>query len=101
MTKGRGPGQVVGAGAATCPWDPNRMTQLISWAGSLGSGPPGGEEGAPFTLLPALLLMAARTNRKPIGHRTVFTASCDIEVNGVVAALRIPAEDGEVKSTPA
>lgn len=40
MTKGRDPGQVVRAGEATCPWDLNRMTQLISWARSLGFRPP-------------------------------------------------------------
>lgn len=100
MTKGRDPGQVVRAGEATCPWDPNRMTQLISWAGSLGSGPRS-REGAPFTLPRALQLMAAWSNRKPAGHRALLTASCDIEVSGVVSILRIPAEEGEAKPTPA
>lgn len=45
MTKGRDPGQVVRAGEATCPRDLNRMTQLISWAGSLGFRLPRGGGG--------------------------------------------------------
>lgn len=101
MAKGTDPGQVVRAGEATCPWDPNRMTQLVSRAGSLGSGPPSREGGAPSTPLPALLLMAAQSNRKPADHRAAFTASCIVEGSGVVVVLRIPAEDGAVKSTPA
>lgn len=60
-----------------------------------------GEGGAPSTPLPALLLMAAQNNRKPADHGAVFTASCNVEGSGVVAVLRIPAEDGVVKSTPA
>lgn len=40
MTKGRDPGQMIRAEEATCPWDLNRMTQLISWAESLGFRPP-------------------------------------------------------------
>lgn len=69
MTKGRDPGRVVRAGEATCPWDLNRMTQLISRAGSLGFRPtPGGERGCSFTLPWAFLLMAAWSNRKLAGH---------------------------------
>lgn len=101
MTKGRDPGQVVRAGEATCPWDLDRMTQLISWAESLGSGPPGGERVLLSLCSATLLPTDARSDRKPAGHRAVFTASCGTEVSGVVAVLRIPAEDGEVRSTPA
>jgi hypothetical protein len=42
MTKSRDSSQLIRAGEATCPWDLNRMTQLISRAGSLGFKPPGG-----------------------------------------------------------
>lgn len=96
MTKGSDPGQVVRAGEATCPWDLNRMTQLISQAGSLGFRPPGVGRGCSFTLPWALLLMAAWSNRKLAGHGAIFTASCYMEASGVVAILGIPTEDGEV-----
>lgn len=70
MTKGRDPGQVVRAGKATCPWDLNRTTQLISWAGSLGLTPPqGGGVAVFFHPIPALLLMATWSNRELAGHR--------------------------------
>lgn len=97
MTKGSDPGQVVRAGEATCPWDLNRMTQLISQAGSLGLRPPGVGRGCSFTLPWALLLMAAWSNRKLAGQGAIFfTASCYMEAGGVVATLGIPTEDGEV-----
>lgn len=97
MTKGRDPGQVVRGGKATCPWDLNRVTQLISQAGSLGfkrPAPRAGERGCSFTLPQALLLVAAWSNRKLAGHGAVFPASCYVHVSGVVAILGTPAEDG-------
>lgn len=54
MTKGRDPGQVV-RGEATCPWDLNRVTQLISQAESLGfkrPPPRAGEKGVFFHSAP-------------------------------------------------
>ena len=45
--------------------------------------------------------MAAWSDRELAGHRAVLSASCDMEVSGVLAILRIPAVDREVNPTPA
>lgn len=77
----------------------NDPTNLLGWEPWLQAT--GREGGAPFTLLWALLLMVAWSNGKPAGHQAVFTVSCDIEVSGFMAVLRIPAKDEEVQPTPA
>lgn len=77
--------------------DPTNLQDWEPWLqATLGWG-----EGGVLSLPQALLLIAAWSNRKLAGHRAVFTASCYMEVSGVVAILGIPTEDGKANPTPA